>query len=52
MVEIKRNITDYYKIEGELGSGSFAVVKKATNKKTGEKVAVKIISRQSLSEED
>ena len=25
--------------------GSFAVVKKATNKKTGEKVAIKIISK-------
>ena len=28
-----------------LNRGSFAVVRKATNKKTGEKVAVKIISK-------
>lgn len=43
MVDSSRNITDFYKLEGDLGSGSFAIVKRATNKKTGEKVAIKII---------
>lgn len=45
-------ITDYYKLEDELGRGSFAIVKGGVNKKTGEKVAIKIIDRQSLEEED
>ena len=38
-------ITDYYKVEEELGQGSFAVVCRATNKTTGEKVAVKIFHK-------
>ncbi len=47
-------ITDYYKMEEELGRyfhhnqyfrGSFAIVRSAINKKTGEKVAIKIIER-------
>jgi len=49
-------ITDYYKFEDEIGRyvqqtvltavrGSFAIVKSAVNKKTGERVAVKIIER-------
>ena len=45
MVDSSRRITDYYKIEGELGQGSFATVKKGANKKTGEKVAIKIVSK-------
>lgn len=45
-------ITDYYKFEEELGAGSFAVVKSAVNKKTGELVAVKIINRQEMEEDD
>jgi hypothetical protein len=49
-------ISDYYKIEDELGRyqhmlfiyydrGSFAIVKSAVNKKTGERVAIKIFDR-------
>ena len=45
-------ISDYYKIEDELGRGSFAIVKSGVHKKTGERVAIKIIDRQSLEEED
>lgn len=45
-------ISDFYKIEDELGRGSFAIVKSGVNKKTGERVAIKIIDRQSLEEED
>ena len=52
MVDYHRNITDYYKIEGDLGQGSFATVKKAINKKTGEKVAIKIIVKCQLNEDD
>lgn len=49
---VERSITDYYKLECDLGQGSFATVKRATNKRTGEKVAIKIISKVQLSEED
>jgi hypothetical protein len=55
-------ISEHYKLEEELGKytlsilidfrGSFAVVKGAVNKKTGQKVAIKIIERTSLEEED
>lgn len=45
-------IVDYYKFEEELGAGSFAVVKSAVNKKTGEVVAVKIIDRKEMQEDD
>lgn len=50
-------ITDYYKLEDEIGRyilqtlifdsyrGSFAIVKSGVNKKTGERVAIKIIER-------
>jgi calcium/calmodulin-dependent protein kinase I len=46
------SILDFYKFEEEIGRGSFAIVKSAVNKKTGEKVAVKIIERGNLEEED
>lgn len=39
------NIADYYKLEEELGQGSFAVVRKAANKSTGELVAIKIFDK-------
>lgn len=45
MVESGKTISDYYKLEESLGQGSFATVKRATNKRTGEKVAIKIISK-------
>lgn len=45
-------ISDHYKIEDELGAGSFAVVKYGTNKMTGEEVAIKIIDRGSMEEDD
>jgi serine/threonine protein kinase len=45
-------ITDFYKFEEELGAGSFAIVKSAVNKKTGELVAVKIINRVEMEEDD
>ena len=39
------SIHDYYKVEDELGRGTFAIVRKAVNKETGEQVAVKIFER-------
>jgi len=45
-------IKDFYKIDKVLGKGSFAVVKKGINKETGKEVAIKVIERESLEDED
>ena len=45
-------IVDYYKVDEELGRGSFAVVKSGTNRKTGEQVAIKIFDKATLEEDD
>ena len=47
-----RNIKDTYKIEGTIGKGSFATVKKAKFRATGERFAVKVLSKRKMSEED
>lgn len=39
------SILDHYKLEEELGRGSFAVVVRGINRNTGEEVAVKVISK-------
>lgn len=41
-----------YKIESVIGKGSFATVRKGKFRSTGEKVAIKIISKRKLSEDD
>jgi len=46
------NIRDFYKIDKTLGKGSFAIVKKGVSKSTAKEVAIKIIERESLEEED
>jgi len=45
------SIFDTYDIKDELGKGAFSIVKLAINKKTGEKVAVKIIDKTQCSAE-
>lgn len=47
-----RNIKETYKIEATLGRGSFATVKKAKNRLTGERFAVKVLSKKKMSDED
>jgi calcium/calmodulin-dependent protein kinase I len=47
-----RNIKETYKIEGTIGKGSFATVKKAKNRATGKRYAVKVLSKKKMSEED
>jgi len=42
-------IEDNYNIGDEIGKGAFSVVKKATHKKTGEVVAVKVIDKKAAS---
>lgn len=46
------NIKDHYKFDKVLGEGSFAVVRKAMRKSTGEEVAVKIIDKNNLESDD
>jgi len=41
-----------YKLGKELGTGAFSVVKEGTNKETGNKFAVKVITKAKLTEED
>jgi len=45
------SIFELYDIKDELGKGAFSVVKLAINKKTGEKVAVKVIDKTQASAE-
>jgi len=47
-----RNIKINYKIEATIGKGSFATVKKAKNRETGERFAVKVLSKKKMSDED
>ena len=47
-----RNIKDVYKIENTIGKGSSATVKKAKNRETGERFAVKVLSKRKMSKQD
>ena len=57
MVEIKKvigysNLFDYYEVKETLGKGKFGLVKSATHKKTGKKVAVKVMSKKEMTLQD
>jgi len=45
-------VEDFYEIKKELGRGTFSIVKEGTNRKTGEKVAVKFIDKKYVDKED
>ena len=45
-----KNVEDFYDIGEELGKGSFAVVKRAVHKSTGEAFAAKIIDTSAVDE--
>jgi len=47
-----RNIKEFYKIEQTLGKGNFATVKRCKNRATGERFAVKVMSKKKMTEED
>ena len=47
-----RNIKETYKIEATLGKGSFATVKQAKFRETGERFAVKVLSKKKMTDED
>jgi serine/threonine protein kinase len=46
------NITDNYEVKQKLGNGKFGLVKLGIHKKTGRKVAIKIINKTNMSLED
>ena len=46
------SISDFYKLENELGRGSFAIVHAGVHKETGERVAIKIFDKSALDEDD
>ena len=45
-------IKDLYRFESTIGRGTFATVKRARNRETNEKVAVKILYKKKMEEED
>jgi serine/threonine protein kinase len=47
-----RNIKETYKIEGTIGKGSFATVKKAKHRASGKRFAVKVLSKSKMSDEE
>ena len=44
----QKNVLEFYKIDKVLGEGEFGVVKLATHKQNGEKVAIKIINKKKM----
>jgi len=46
------NISDDYDIKQKLGNGKFGLVKLGIHKKTGRKVAIKIINKANITSED
>lgn len=42
------NLFDYYNVEETLGKGQFGLVKLATHKKNGQKVAIKTIHKKNM----
>jgi len=48
----KEEVSKYYEIQDRLGTGSFAVVKKAVRKKDGSEFAIKIVKKAKLSKEE
>ena len=47
-----KEIESYYKLEKELGKGNYGTVYKACNVHTGEKCALKTVSKKSIAELD
>jgi len=46
------NLFDYYEVQETLGKGKFALVKAAKHKKTGRKVAIKVMAKKEMSVQD
>ena len=46
------SISEFYTIQNVIGKGKFSVVSSAIHKKTGKKVAVKIVQKEAMNEQD
>ena len=46
------NLFDYYEVKETLGKGKFGLVKTAVHKKTGKRVAVKVMSKTEMTVQD
>ena len=49
---VRIDINTLYKFKSALGSGTYSVVKLATDRQTGEEVAIKVITKSQLSGDD
>ena len=49
---VRADINSMYKMKATLGSGTYSVVKQAVDRRTGEEVAVKVITKSQLSGDD
>lgn len=49
---VKQDINQLYKMKAVLGSGTYSVVKLATDRRTGEEVAIKVITKSHLTGDD
>ena len=47
-----RNIKEEYKIQEQIGQGSYAHVRRAKHRKTGEHVAIKVVSKKRMNTDD
>lgn len=47
-----QSLTDYYQMKETLGKGKFGLVKAAVHKKTGKRVAVKIMTKKEMTVQD
>lgn len=47
-----QHFTDFYEMKADLGEGKFGLVKLGIHKKTGEKVAIKIIKKDAMDNKD
>ena len=46
------NLLDLYEVKEKLGNGKFGLIKLGINKKTGQKVAIKIMSKKDMTNQD
>jgi serine/threonine protein kinase len=47
-----QSLTDFYQMKETLGKGKFGLVKAAVHKKTGKRVAVKIMTKKEMTVQD
>jgi len=50
--EAENQLKKDYKIESVIGQGAFATVRKGKHRKTGDRVAIKILSKRKMTPED